>query len=82
MVQSGETRPPRTTWRAHIRAGWNGLHLAERIAWIVAAALIVFGIEIGGLFTIAGSSDKGFAFVLNRFTGSVSFCLPGGCKDL
>ena len=72
MVQAGETRPPRVTWRARMRAGWKGLHLAERIAWIIAIALVVFGIETGGLFTLADGTDKAFAFVLNRFTGSVS----------
>lgn len=82
MVQAGETRPPRVTWRARIRAGWKGLHLAERIAWIIAIALVVFGIETGGLFTVAGGTDKPFTFVLNRFTGSVSLCTAAGCRDL
>jgi hypothetical protein len=82
MAQAGDTKPPRVTWRARIRAAWKGLHLAERVVWIIAAALVVFGIEIGGLFTVVGGSDKPFAFVLNRFTGTVSLCVPGGCKDL
>jgi hypothetical protein len=81
MVQAGETKPPRITWRARIRAGWKGLHLAERIAWIIAIALIIFGIEVSGLFTIVGGS-RPFAFVLNKFTGSVSVCTASGCQEL
>ena len=80
MVQ--EAKPPRVTWRARIRVGWKNLHLAERGVWIIAAALVVFGIEIGGLFAIVGSNDKPFAYILNRFTGGVSFCQPSGCRDL
>jgi hypothetical protein len=78
---AGTPLPTRMTWRARIRAGWRGLSTAERIAWIIAAAAIIFGIEIGGFFAIT-SDDKGFVYIINRFTGSVTFCAPGGCKDL
>jgi len=81
MVQASEVKPPGVTWRARVRAGWQNLHLAERIAWIVAIALVVFGVEIGGFFVVA-TSEKGIAYVVNRFTGSVSLCLPNGCKGL
>jgi hypothetical protein len=84
MAQRGAAEtsfPPRTKWHARVRAGWRTLSTVERIAWIIAVALVIFGLEIGGLFTIT-SNDKGFAYILNRFTGGVSLCTTIGCKDL
>jgi hypothetical protein len=80
--QSAASSTKRIPWRIRWRAAWRGLSIAERIAWIIAVGLVVSGLEIGGLFAIAGGSDKPFAFVLNRFTGTVSFCIPTGCKEL
>jgi hypothetical protein len=80
MAQS-ETKPTRVTWRMRIRASWQKMSPAERIAWIAAVALIIFGLEIGGFF-IAMTDGKGTAYIVNRFTGTVSFCVPSGCRDL
>jgi hypothetical protein len=76
----------RVTWRARFRTWWRALSVAERIAWISAIALVVLGMEIGGFFvSIPGNTATaitGGIYVINRFTGSVSFCIPSGCRSL
>ncbi|HEY1261397.1 MAG TPA: hypothetical protein VGF34_19280 [Stellaceae bacterium] len=59
---------------------------AIRIAIIIAVALIISGLAIGGIYTVAaGSSENnpagGAIFVVNRFTGSVNWCNAAGCRE-
>jgi hypothetical protein len=57
-----------------------------RIAIILGAAFIAGCLAIGGVYSevsaMTGSVAGGSSYVLNRFTGTVSFCTATYCRTL
>jgi hypothetical protein len=48
---------------------------------ILSAALLISAFVVGGRFdTVA--QQRGGVYVVDRFTGHASFCLPAGCTDI
>jgi len=50
-------------------------------ALIVGIALVLAAFLIGGRYTVA-TNARGVAYVLDRFTGDVNYCLPNQCRPV
>lgn len=49
------------------------------IAFILSVAIIVAGFLVGGRYEVVATGE-GVAYVVDRVTGSVRFCVPSGCE--
>jgi len=60
---------------------WTQLSDPLKAAVIGACALIVASFLVGGVFQVA-TTDRGVAYLVNRFTGSVMFITGEGAREV
>jgi hypothetical protein len=53
-------------------------------AWIIAIGFVAGGLLLGGVYETSQRADANAIFIINRFTGSVTFCGAGssGCRPI